>query len=261
MNFDPSLPNDSRRNFVKKSLAASIIAAQPTILAGLIRAQGGGRGTGTTDPWGTTEACPTTDPWATTDPWETTEVIDYSGGGGMLCLSPGGPASSIDLAISLPDGDDEVALIIAFNIDTNKFEDPPQTMPYLFCSFFHTAQASLQNPNVEDEEDIHAVIYLDRDLWAVCDPTTGDIGISDVGQQVPEAKTTFVFGGVTYELAVVLHRIQPNGGLVTTEMSVLLAKVLFDAAGERDGFEIVFSVPALDGLVPKPSVSNFFSSN
>jgi hypothetical protein len=79
MNFDPSLPNDSRRNFVKKSLAASIIAAQPTILAGLIRAQGGGGGTGTTDPWGTTEAWGgteplwTVDPWATTDPWTTTD--------------------------------------------------------------------------------------------------------------------------------------------------------------------------------------------
>jgi hypothetical protein len=77
MNFDPSLPNDSRRNFVKKSLAASIIAAQPTILAGLIRAQGGGGGTGTTDPWGGTEPVTepvwTTDPWATTDPWMITD--------------------------------------------------------------------------------------------------------------------------------------------------------------------------------------------
>jgi hypothetical protein len=50
MTPDPSLPTDSRRDFVKKSIAATIIVAQPTILAGLIRAEGGGGGsTGSTN--------------------------------------------------------------------------------------------------------------------------------------------------------------------------------------------------------------------
>jgi len=48
MTPDPSLPTDSRRDFVKKSIAVGVVAAQPTILAGLIRAQGGGGGPTTT---------------------------------------------------------------------------------------------------------------------------------------------------------------------------------------------------------------------
>jgi hypothetical protein len=72
MNFDPSLPHDNRRDFVKKSLAASIIAAQPTLLAGLLRAQGGGGGTGTTDPWDSTVDLV----YGGTGLWETTS--DYS---------------------------------------------------------------------------------------------------------------------------------------------------------------------------------------
>ena len=82
----PLPPDRNRRDFVKKSLAASIIAAQPTILAGLVRAQGGGGETTvpeTTVPWETTESGPvsnwettvdTTD-WGTTyetSDWETT---------------------------------------------------------------------------------------------------------------------------------------------------------------------------------------------
>ncbi len=105
MNFDPSLPNDSRRNFVKKSLAASIIAAQPTILAGLIRAQGGGRGTGTTDPWGgtepVTESVWNTDPSATTDT-ETTffeitgfEVTGYTGPDPLVLVCTKSPESTL----------------------------------------------------------------------------------------------------------------------------------------------------------------------
>lgn len=56
-----NMSSESRRNFVKKSLVASVLAAQPTILAGLVRAGGGGDET-------------TTDPGTTADPWETTEV-------------------------------------------------------------------------------------------------------------------------------------------------------------------------------------------
>jgi hypothetical protein len=48
MTPDPSLPTDSRRDFVKKSIAATVIVAQPTILAGLIQAAGGGGGPTTT---------------------------------------------------------------------------------------------------------------------------------------------------------------------------------------------------------------------
>ncbi|WP_367871108.1 hypothetical protein [Luteolibacter sp. Populi] len=73
MDSNSSLPSDSRRDFVKKSLAASIIAAQPTILAGLIRAQGGGGGGNNswdTTSWDTTGG--ETGGWDTTV--ETTEV-------------------------------------------------------------------------------------------------------------------------------------------------------------------------------------------
>lgn len=73
---------DSRRSFVKKSLAASIAAAQPAFFAGLVRANGGGEGTGTTDPWGNTtigdSTAATTAPWDSTyvytDPWGDTTV-------------------------------------------------------------------------------------------------------------------------------------------------------------------------------------------
>lgn len=45
----------SRRRFVKRSLAVGIAAAQPAFLTGLVRADGGGSGsgksTGTTDPY------------------------------------------------------------------------------------------------------------------------------------------------------------------------------------------------------------------
>lgn len=54
MTPDPSLPTDSRRDFVKKSIAVGVVAAQPTILAGLIRAAGppgGGTTTSTTAAW------------------------------------------------------------------------------------------------------------------------------------------------------------------------------------------------------------------
>lgn len=85
MKDDSPLNSDSRRQFVKKSVAASVIAAQPTILAGLLRADGGGGGE-TTTPWGTTvpetTIMPTTGPFGTTvplttfppttGPWETT---------------------------------------------------------------------------------------------------------------------------------------------------------------------------------------------
>lgn len=65
-------PHDaSRRAFVKKSLAAGIIAAQPTILAGLIRADGGSGGQTTTSPWGTTYQTTYETTYATTAPvWE-----------------------------------------------------------------------------------------------------------------------------------------------------------------------------------------------
>ncbi|BCU77653.1 hypothetical protein [Luteolibacter sp. LG18] len=78
------MSSESRRNFVKKSLVASILAAQPTIMAGLVRASGGGDETTTApettvDPWETT-ANTTADPWETTanttaDPWETTGPV------------------------------------------------------------------------------------------------------------------------------------------------------------------------------------------
>jgi hypothetical protein len=59
-----------RRNFVKKSVAAAIVAATPLALTGLVRADGGG-GTGststdTTDWWETTEATETTEEYGTT---------------------------------------------------------------------------------------------------------------------------------------------------------------------------------------------------
>lgn len=79
---------DSRRNFVKKSLVASVLLAQPTILAGLVRASGGGdettAGETTVDPWETTAAT-TVDPWETTigttehtDTTEYTDTTDYT---------------------------------------------------------------------------------------------------------------------------------------------------------------------------------------
>ncbi|WP_338285415.1 hypothetical protein [Luteolibacter sp. LG18] len=89
---------DSRRNFVKKSLVASVLLAQPTILAGLVKASGGGdetttgpettvdpwetTGATTADPWETTAAT-TADPWETTanttgDPWETTATTEFT---------------------------------------------------------------------------------------------------------------------------------------------------------------------------------------
>lgn len=85
---NPSItPHDaSRRAFVKKSLAAGIIAAQPTILAGLIRADGGGGGgETTTDPWGTTYQTTFNTTYATTygttyqttSPWGTTYQTTY----------------------------------------------------------------------------------------------------------------------------------------------------------------------------------------
>lgn len=75
----PVSPDRNRRDFVKKSLAASIIAAQPTILAGLIRAQGGGGGETTASPWETTVDSTDwgttydTTSWDTTN-WETTTI-------------------------------------------------------------------------------------------------------------------------------------------------------------------------------------------
>ncbi|BCU77650.1 hypothetical protein [Luteolibacter sp. LG18] len=74
------MSSESRRNFVKKSLVASILAAQPTIMAGLVRASGGGDETTTApettvDPWETTGAT-TVDPWETTGPVTTDEGTD-----------------------------------------------------------------------------------------------------------------------------------------------------------------------------------------
>jgi len=72
--------SDSRREFVKKSIAASVVAAQPTLLAGLLRADGGGGGGGTTLPETTvpettvpeTTFPETSPPWDTTFEWDTT---------------------------------------------------------------------------------------------------------------------------------------------------------------------------------------------
>ena len=61
------LHDSSRRAFVRKSLAAGIVAAQPSILAGLIRADGGG-GEGTTNPWGSTYQTTYTSTYVTTTP-------------------------------------------------------------------------------------------------------------------------------------------------------------------------------------------------
>lgn len=62
-----------RRNFVKKSVAAAIVAATPLALTGLVRAQGGATGATSTD---------TTDWWNTTDStegWDTTVSTHYTG--------------------------------------------------------------------------------------------------------------------------------------------------------------------------------------
>jgi len=73
----------TRRTFVKKSLAAGIVAAQPSLLSGILKAQGGGTtGTGTTDPWATT------DPWQTTALPTTTFYSTTSLLQGMLCVWP-----------------------------------------------------------------------------------------------------------------------------------------------------------------------------
>jgi hypothetical protein len=45
------LPKDSRRDFVKKSLVSTLIVAQPTILTGILRAQGGGGSTIASTNW------------------------------------------------------------------------------------------------------------------------------------------------------------------------------------------------------------------
>lgn len=68
--------SDTRRSFVKKSLAVGIAAAQPAFLAGLVRADGGGEATTdtktvTTDP--NTTIPETTIPYyETTIPYDTT---------------------------------------------------------------------------------------------------------------------------------------------------------------------------------------------
>lgn len=59
-----------RRNFVKKSVAAAIVAATPLALTGLVRAEGGGTNstaTGTTDWWGTTSSTEETSEYISTD--------------------------------------------------------------------------------------------------------------------------------------------------------------------------------------------------
>jgi hypothetical protein len=74
-----------RRNFVKQSVAGAIVAATPLALTGLVRADGGGGNTTTTnestdfwnstDWWGSTEA---TVPWESTiwesTIWESTDI-------------------------------------------------------------------------------------------------------------------------------------------------------------------------------------------
>lgn len=75
MNPDSPHFSNSRRAFVRKSLAASLIAAQPTLLSGLVCAQGVGETTETTEGWDTTSV-PDTGGWSTqpdtTVPIETT---------------------------------------------------------------------------------------------------------------------------------------------------------------------------------------------
>lgn len=62
-----------RRNFVKQSIAGAIVAATPLALTGLVRADGGGRNTTTTN--GSTDFWSSTDWWGSTEatvPWEST---------------------------------------------------------------------------------------------------------------------------------------------------------------------------------------------
>lgn len=73
-----------RRNFVKKSVAAAIVAATPLALTGFVRAEGGG-GTGSTstdaiDWWDTTgTTTDSTDESSTTDSWATTMETTVAG--------------------------------------------------------------------------------------------------------------------------------------------------------------------------------------
>jgi hypothetical protein len=70
-----------RRNFVKQSIAGAIVAATPLALTGLVRADGGGGNTTTTnestdfgnstDWWGNSES---TVPWESTVMWESTTI-------------------------------------------------------------------------------------------------------------------------------------------------------------------------------------------
>lgn len=73
-----------RRNFVKKSIAAAIVAATPLALTGLVKADGGG-GTGSTstdstDWWDTTGTTnDSTDESSTTESWTTEMETTASG--------------------------------------------------------------------------------------------------------------------------------------------------------------------------------------
>lgn len=66
MNPDSPLTPGSRRSFVKKSLAASLIAAQPTLFSGLVRAAGG---EGTTDTTYDTTYGPGDSTWEPDSTW------------------------------------------------------------------------------------------------------------------------------------------------------------------------------------------------
>lgn len=61
---------ESRRSFFRKSLIVSLVAVQPAILTGLVRANGGGQGTTGTETkttFATTSAPETTNPFTTVE--------------------------------------------------------------------------------------------------------------------------------------------------------------------------------------------------
>jgi hypothetical protein len=222
MNFDPSLPTDSRRDFVKKSLAASIIAAQPTILAGLIRAQGGGGGAGTTDPWGST------DPWATFDPYDTTgfETTSVETTIEETTFAPP-PEGSIYKGVVTGWGGSPVASnpvewdvfqigLTKYTIELSYHVNPdPPAAPWSDTNYYTIFTARLKTFMAEDPEDgpfsgevtaspaTQTFARSDsRGFNVICDGDTGDLSESSAAGDLLAQSLRYEIGTEKYELSI-----------------------------------------------------------
>jgi hypothetical protein len=90
---------------VKKSIAAGIVAAQPSLLSGILKAQGGATGTGTTDQWMGTDTGETTDFAGTVADWDTyqtTLISTFRVKGEQIDLNTGLP-TVVEPSTSTPD--------------------------------------------------------------------------------------------------------------------------------------------------------------